>query len=114
VALCLLALPACDPTGTSFESRMKDLDETYQRGVTARKSLLGKALAADDKSCRQMYTASGAASESRVSGLHSKEFEAQRTAYFVNGCLGLPQPSAAPQAPAAASVAPSPSSSPNP
>ena len=86
--LCLvllgLVLLACND---SPENRLRGLEHSWQQGGEARKSLLSKGLNADDKTCRETYTATGAANPS-----DDKELAALRQTYYVNGCLGLPKP----------------------
>src|SRR6266536_1587723 len=91
IALALpLAVMGCDyPTPEQqFTKDLKTLDTAWQQGGEARKSLLSKGLTADDKSCREIYAATGASDHPG----DTKEFAAKRQAYFVNGCLGLPKP----------------------
>jgi hypothetical protein len=95
--VCLIALAfvaaGCIPTPEErFTRDLKTLDTAWQQGGEARKSLLSKGLTADNKSCQEIYTATGASDHPE----DSKEFAAKRLAYFMNGCLGLPKPGSSP------------------
>jgi len=75
-----------------FTIDLKTLDTAWRQGGEARKSLLSKGLTADDKSCHEIYAATGASDHPE----DSKEFAVKRQAYFLNGCLGLPKPGSSP------------------
>lgn len=97
-----LAATGCDAlTGPSPEERfttnLKTLETAWHQGGEARKSLLSKGLTADDKSCHEIYAATGASDHPE----DTKEFAAKRLAYFINGCLGLPKPGSSPSTSAA-------------
>jgi hypothetical protein len=80
------------PPEERFKKDLQTLDTAWGQGGEARKSLLSKGLTADDKSCREIYEATGASDHPS----DTKEFAGKRLAYFVNGCLGLPRPGTAP------------------
>ncbi len=95
--LCLIVLALVAPavgqwgralTGPSpeeqFATDLKHLDAAWRQGGEARKSLLSKGLTADDKSCHEIYAATGASRHPE----DAKEFAAKRQAYFLNGSVG--------------------------
>jgi hypothetical protein len=94
LVLLLLSATGCDTLVDTPEEQfardIKTLEASYREGQTTRASLQARGLTADSKSCAEMYAATGASEHSE----DTKEFAAKRQAYFSNGCLGLPKPTA--------------------